>query len=86
LLSIYREANREKRGDAVPDRFKEPWKLAHPPVEAGPPPNVLPWDKLEADVARAQTSLDERMREVHEEYERAFHTYQSLDDITGGDS
>ncbi len=55
-----------------------------PPVEAGPPPDVLPQKKLEAAVARAQANLGERMREVHAEYERAFRAYRGLDDIGGG--
>lgn len=83
LLSIYREANREVRKDKGPTRFSLVWKVAQPPVEAGPPPDVLPQDKLEAAVARAQASLDERMREVHAEYKRAFLAYRNLDDITG---
>ena len=72
LLSIYRESNRETRKDAGPVRFKEAWCVMRPPVEVGPPPDALPHDKLEAAVVRAQASLDERMREVHAEYERAF--------------
>lgn len=84
LLSIYREANRETRKDTAPRRFKEVWSVMRPPVEAGPPPGALPQDKLETAVARAQASLDERMREVHAEYERAFRAYRGLDDIAGG--
>ncbi len=55
-----------------------------PPVEAGPPPEVLPQEKLEAAVAQAQANLDERMREVHAEYERAFRAYRGLGEIVGG--
>jgi hypothetical protein len=84
LLSIYREANRETRKDKGPTRFREAWSVMRPPVDAGPPPDVLPQEKLEAAVARAQTGLDERMREVHAEYERAFRAYRGLDDIAGG--
>jgi hypothetical protein len=57
--------------------------VIRPPVEAGPPTDVLPQEKLEAAVARAQASLDERMREVHAEYERAFRAYRGLDDVAG---
>jgi hypothetical protein len=83
LLSIYREAHRQSRNGACPKRFNEAWTVIRPPVEAGPPPDVLPQEKLEAAVARAQTSLDERMREVHAEYERAFRAYRGLDDFAG---
>ncbi len=83
LLSIYREANREMRKDNEPRRFKEAWKLMRPPVEAVLPPDVLPQEKIEAAVAQAQTSLDERMREVHAEFEQAFRAYPSVDHIIG---
>ena len=84
LLSIYRAANREARKGKGPARFKEVWSVMRPPVEAGPPPDVLSQEKLDTAVARAQASLDERMREVHGEYERAFRAYRGLDDIAGG--
>jgi hypothetical protein len=48
LLSIYREANHQTRDGECPKRFKEPWTVIRPPVEAGPPPDVLPQEKLEA--------------------------------------
>lgn len=83
LLSKYREANQEAREDDGPARFKEAWTLTRPPVEAGPPSDILPQDKLAEAVERAQASLDERMREVHTEYERAFHSYRRLDDLSG---
>lgn len=83
LLSIYREANCEARSDEGPKRFKEHWVVTRRPVEAGPPPGILPLDKLEAAVIRAQATLDELMREVHAEYERAFRSYRGLAEFDG---
>jgi len=85
LLSVYREANREARTDPPPRRFGEPWKLTPPPVEAGLPPGTFPPDKLDAAVVQAQATLDQRMREVHDEFERAFRAYRLLDEVVGGE-
>ena len=86
LLSIYREANREARSSNYPTHFKEVWKAPEPPIEAGPPPNVLSQEKLNQEVASAQKSLDTRMREVHAEYEAAFRAYKNLAELAwGGD-
>lgn len=81
LLAIYREANRAVRNDKGPERFSRNWTVARPPVEAGPPAATLPAEKLEAAVTQAQVSLDERMREVHAEYEQAFRAYRGLDEF-----
>jgi len=81
LMSIYREANGETRKSQRPQRFKEPWSALRPPGETEATPQILPPEKLEASVAKAQESLDERMREVHAEFEEALKTYRGLEDV-----
>lgn len=84
LLSIYREANCETRSDLGPKRFKEIWSVMRPPVKVGSPSSALPQEKLETEVMRTQSGLDDKMREVHDEYERSFLAYRGLDEFLGG--
>ncbi len=85
LLSIYRGANREARGSSPPVHFATPWQLTVPPLGDDQLPTGMPEDTLRAEVDRAQAALEERMREIHEEYERAFRAYHEVDKIKDTD-
>lgn len=84
LLSIYYEANRAARSDPSPERFGQKFTITRPLVEAEQPTDLLPKEQLQAAVERAQESLDTRMKEVHDEFEKAFRTYPHLEDHAGG--
>lgn len=83
LLSIYREANTEARQSEGPRRFQTAWQASQPPVPAGPPADVPSTDALKDEVDQAQAKLDERIFEVHAEFEKAFQAYPPVDDVSG---
>lgn len=78
LLSVYRGANRKARKRKAPARFNEAWSLTRPPIDRGPPEGTMSQAKLEEAIAKAEASLDQRMREVHSEYEQAVRAYAGL--------
>ena len=83
LLAIYREANAEARESEGPKRFEKAWQLSRPPVAADPPADIPSTDALKSEVDQAQARLDDRIAEVHAEFERAFRAYPSVDDASG---
>ena len=83
LLAIYREANTEAREHEGPERFKRAWQPNRPPVAAGLPADIPSPEALKSEVDLAQAKLDERMCEVHAEFEMAFSAYPSVDDASG---
>jgi hypothetical protein len=79
LLASYRMSNRAHRTEPAPKRFDERWQMRMPTV---PMFGELDLRKMDTAVDRANEVLEEKIAEVHSEYDKAIRAFQRIEELS----